>query len=375
MALIYALLVAYASLYPFSGWRNQGLWFGAFLNAGLPRYWTGFDVWANFLGYAPLGFFLVLAQLRGTRSPERWTRLKLHPVATASLMGIMLSFWFESLQLYLPSRVPSNLDFALNGAGTLLGAGVAWHCERRAWLARWTRFRQTWFDPDARAGLLLLALWPLALLFPEATPFGLGQVWQRLLGAVQDHLDELDNLDLLYGLFERHGWLDWLNSASPSAMLSSTAQMVCAAQGLLLPVLLAYSVMHQVRQRLLAAVVIFALGSAVLGLSSALSYGPAHTLVWLNTPVILGLLLAALLSAVLCGVTRRMAVTLGILSIGIGLTLLNQASVDSYLAHNLQTWEQGRFIRFSGLAQWLGWCWPYAALAYLLRRMARRDAS
>ena len=27
--------------------------------------------------------------------------------------------------------------------------------------------------------------------------------------------------------------------------------------------------------------------------------------------------------------------------------------------HSLQAWEQGRFIRFHGLAQWVGWLWPY----------------
>ncbi len=37
-----------------------------------------------------------------------------------------------------------------------------------------------------------------------------------------------------------------------------------------------------------------------------------------------------------------------------------QAPVDPYFAQSLQAWEQGRFIRFHGLAQWIGWLWPYA---------------
>jgi hypothetical protein len=36
----------------------------------------------------------------------------------------------------------------------------------------------------------------------------------------------------------------------------------------------------------------------------------------------------------------------------------------------LQTWEQGQFIRFHGLIQWLGWLWPYALLLYLVNRLS-----
>jgi hypothetical protein len=58
LALATACLIVYASLYPFTGWRDQGLSPFVFLTAAWPRYWTGFDVSTNFLGYAPLGFLL-----------------------------------------------------------------------------------------------------------------------------------------------------------------------------------------------------------------------------------------------------------------------------------------------------------------------------
>ena len=32
------------------------------------------------------------------------------------------------------------------------------------------------------------------------------------------------------------------------------------------------------------------------------------------------------------------------------------------------------FIRFHGVAQWVGWLWPYAALAVLLARVAARQS-
>ncbi|MDD2547367.1 MAG: hypothetical protein PHI55_13965, partial [Burkholderiaceae bacterium] len=56
------------------------------------------------------------------------------------------------------------------------------------------------------------------------------------------------------------------------------------------------------------------------------------------------------------------------------LALLNQAPTSAYFAQTLQLWEQGRFIRFYGLGQWLGWLWPYAALLYVLLQLSRRGA-
>jgi VanZ family protein len=64
LALIYVVLVVYASLYPFEGWRDQGIAPWAFLASPLPKYWTGFDVAANVAGYVPLGFLLALSAMR-----------------------------------------------------------------------------------------------------------------------------------------------------------------------------------------------------------------------------------------------------------------------------------------------------------------------
>src|SRR5690606_38196187 len=65
LALIYTALIVFASLFPFDGWRAQGIDPLVFLLAKIPPpYWTGFDVATNVVGYAPLGFLLVLALLR-----------------------------------------------------------------------------------------------------------------------------------------------------------------------------------------------------------------------------------------------------------------------------------------------------------------------
>ena len=65
LALIYAGLIVFASLFPFEGWREQGISPWVFLAARMPPpYWTWFDAGLNLAGYAPLGFLLALALLR-----------------------------------------------------------------------------------------------------------------------------------------------------------------------------------------------------------------------------------------------------------------------------------------------------------------------
>jgi glycopeptide antibiotics resistance protein len=44
----------------------------------------------------------------------------------------------EFLQIYLPRRVPSNLDLVLNAAGTWLGALLAALLERWGAIDRWS---------------------------------------------------------------------------------------------------------------------------------------------------------------------------------------------------------------------------------------------
>ena len=113
----YALLVVYASLHPFSGWRDQGLPPFAFLTARFPRSFHAFDMAANFVGYVPLGFLCVLALhplLRGRAA-----------AVSGALVASILSLVLESLQLYLPARASSNLDLFANAAGGVFGALVA----------------------------------------------------------------------------------------------------------------------------------------------------------------------------------------------------------------------------------------------------------
>ncbi|GHD04139.1 hypothetical protein GCM10007320_64820 [Pseudorhodoferax aquiterrae] len=355
LALVYLALVVYASLFPFEGWRDQGIAPWAFMAAPLPRWWTWFDVQINVLGYAPLGFLLALAGLRSGRTRA--------PVLLTVLAGAAVSFLMETTQGYLPRRVPSNVDFALNVAGVWLGALLAWLLQRTGTIDHWSRFRAGWLTPDARGALVLLALWPLALLFPAAVPLGLGQVFERLEEALAEFLDNTP-------------FLDWLPVRDVELQpLVPGSEMFCVLLGALVPCLIGYGVVSGVRRRAWFLLVLTLVGAGATALSAALSYGPAHAWAWWTLPVRVGWAGALLVSVLLLPARPRGCAALALLALALHLSLLNQAPTSAYFAQTLQTWEQGRFIRFHGLAQWLGWGWPYVAAIYLVLRLSGPDSA
>ena len=69
----------------------------------------------------------------------------------------------------------------------------------------------------------------------------------------------------------------------------------------------------------------------------------------------------------------RWSAVVALLGLALQLSLLNQAPQSAYFAQTLQLWEQGRFVQFYGLGQWLGWLWPYALLVYVAARLTRRS--
>jgi hypothetical protein len=145
--------------------------------------------------------------------------------------------------------------------------------------------------------------------------------------------------------------------------------MVCVWLGLLIPCLLGFCLVRARLRRVAFVLVTVGVGVGVSALSAALSWGPAHAWAWLGLPAQLGMVMAVLLALVLAFVPWRASAALLLLSLGVYLSLLNQAPESAYFAQTLQAWEQGRFIRFHGLAQWLGWLWPYGALVYVLSLM------
>ena len=356
LLLAYFALVVYASLYPFWPWSwPSGLTLNAIIGLPWPKYFGNFDQQVNLLGYLPLGLLGFAAALRSG-----------FDLRAAFLFGLLpwpaLSFLMETLQYFLPGRLPSLSDWLLNSAGAVVGALLGLMLHLLGWLRRWPDVREYWFEPNSAGALALLALWPVGLLFPTPVTLGLGQ-WLP-------HLQVLA-LDALEGT----PWaLQWLDEPEASArVLSPGLEAITIALGLLGPVLLALSVARPGMRRMGLFLAVLILGLLVTALSTALNFGPSNAWTWITLATLPGLLLGGLLAIVATFLPRRVCAALGLVVLSALIAMVSGAPDDPYLAQSLQAWEQGRFINLYGLAQWIGWIWPFAALGCLLSLIARRQ--
>jgi VanZ family protein len=351
LTLAFIALVVYASLYPFEDWRNPGVLPWAFLTQPWPTYWTWFDVFINIAGYAPLGFLGVLTALRTGNGK--------FAVILVTFLIFSLAMCLEGLQSYLPSRRASNVDLLLNVLGGWLGGITAWGLEKLGAIDRWSHFRRTWFVTQARGALVLLALWPVALFFPASVPLGLGQVLERVETALGEALSGTP-------------FLEWLPMRTVELQpLLPGAELLCVLLGALIPVLMAYSVLHNFVQKTIFLIALQIIAIFATTISAGLTYGPEHSLAWLTLPVKLGLVGAVVFGLLCLFLSARSCIAVLLLALVVQLFVLNLAPANVYFEQTLQTWEQGRFIRFHGVVQWLGWLWPYVAIAYVMSRISK----
>ena len=168
-ACLYACLVVHLSLYPYTDWRSIGIGPFEFLTGPwIPVHqkmlWT--DVAVNVAGYIPLGFLLLIGLSRTFRPLEK---------ARVIVLCGALSFALESLQTYLPSRVPSKVDLLTNIAGSILGCLIAmWALRRKARIQNVNFKIEHWLIQRSWVGMGLLTLWFLSILAPQNPAFSTG---------------------------------------------------------------------------------------------------------------------------------------------------------------------------------------------------------
>jgi len=332
LALAYAALIVFASLHPFSDWRDSGLSPFAFLDAAWPRYWTAFDLTTNVLVYLPLGFLLALAM---DRLPGRWT-----PAIAALLLGAMLSFCLESLQTWLPSRVASNLDLACNSLGAGIGALLAWWQGER-FFDRVSQMHRHLLAPipHAELGLVLIGMWLLTQLSPETILFGAG--------------------DLRY-LLEITPAVPY---AAPSFFAIETGIIVCntITIGLITRTLLA-----ERNSPYLALSVFFAVALSIRTLAAAILVDPLQALVWLTPGAGLGLMIGGGILSIMLLLPALWRIALAGLALMAGAVLVNLAPPNPYSEIAMAAWRQGHFLNFNGLTRLASSIWPFLALPYLM---------
>jgi VanZ family protein len=337
---VYVLLVVYASLYPLSGWRDQGLSAFAYLTASRPRYVTAFDLVANLIGYLPYGFLCVLAlypRLRGR-----------HALAAAALSGAALSLLMEAAQSFLPARIPSNLDVACNLAGALAGAALGTRLS--SWLldrGPLKRLRAQVFLPGHAAdlGLVLLALWIFTQLNPAMLLFGAGDL-RDLLSAAG-------------------------GASHPPALFISVEALTTAANLIAVAMLLSVITAPGKPVRLMV-LALLACALSVRVIAFAILMRAEHVFDWLTPGAAQGLaagLVGALAALALPRVGRLVLAAVLLMAATV---LVNLAPPNPYLAATLGEWQPGRFLNFNGLTKVVNSAWPFATLAYLIWLAARR---
>lgn len=353
--LVYALLIVYASWYPFSGWRDMGLGPFDYLWARLPYYWTGFDVWTNVAGYAPLGALLVLAM---------YPRLRpLWAIWPATAAGVLLSACMEAGQTYLPTRIPSNLDLITNACGVFLGALLGAASGR--YFLRESRFlamRQRWFSGEASRGLAVAGLWPLALIYPQNHLFGLGHLVPPLSAFFSDLLDT--PIDLA---------TSWINNAQLSAEQYWLADVIVTACGLTGAALLFLLLLRrQAPRRTLLPLYLLAC-IAIKSLACALFFAPQNAFVWISPSAAGGIVLGAMMVAGLSFAPPIAQRRVAALALILSLVATNAVPANPYYISTLETWVQGKFLNFDGAAQFLSVLWPFLAIWFLYHPVHRKQ--
>ncbi|RJF97536.1 VanZ family protein [Noviherbaspirillum saxi] len=351
--LMYGFLIAYASLYPFANWRSIGVAPWDFLLMPMPHYWTVFDVVTNIVGYLPLGILVVFALYPRMRDGAA--------AVIAIFCGMMLSGAMEAIQTFLPNRVSSNLDFLTNITGAALGA-IAGVLLSGAFLqqSRLLHVRREWLVPEAGRGLIVIGLWPLAQIYPQAYLFGHGQFLPTLSEWLSDWLEQPIDLNaLMISNLELTVQEYWL------------AETLITAGGMTGALLMLSCLLRKQAPRalLLPALAVAAIGIKLL--ANALLFTPANALAWLTPGAKGGLLIAAMMVGGLTFAPVTVQRRLAALSLLFSLIAINVVPANPYFVATLQTWVQGKFLNFNGAAHFLSVAWPLFALWILSHRMHR----
>jgi hypothetical protein len=246
----------------------------------------------------------------------------------------------EVLQNFLPSRVPSNVDWGCNMAGTLLGAlaGARWGriFADHGWLSRWRR-RRILRGRRGDLGLILMGAWLLTQLSPEGVFLGAGDL--RSLLELPTPLN-----------YSAHGFL--------------VLEMTIAACGVLAAGLLAWCNLREPSPWLLGLLIVLVI--AARSLSAALYFGTEDVLRWLTPGTLNGFAIGAVCLIVvtrLPGWLQRIIAGFALLA---ATALVNLVPENPYAQQELNAWHAGQFLNFNGLTRLLSSVWPFAALAYLM---------
>ena len=336
LALAYLLVIAYASLQPFSGWRVPPEEIRRFLSAPWPAYITLQDVLLNIAAYVPLAFFFAIALL------ARFGQVT--AVLLAIACAFALSTTMEIAQSFMPTRVASNVDILTNTLGGTLGALAApLFAQTHRPGMRVAQWRREWFvyGRSADVGLVIVCLWLLTQLYPLTQLFGTGRV--------------RDTLDLPTWIFH-----------TPQAQVA--AQAAVTGLNLLGIGLIVLALTRTSKPRLKACSAVVALAVALKALAGFALAKSAGLLAWLTPGVVLGIVGGSLLIYGATRLSRRAQWVAAAASFGAAIAAINVGPDNPYQTLPPQLLAQGptHFLSVSSMVRALSELWPFLALAYVI---------
>ncbi|CAM3761054.1 VanZ family protein [Polynucleobacter antarcticus] len=332
ISLGYGLLIVYVSLNPFDFNLQNGVAAWAWLFAPSPRFITLFDVSVNILAYIPLGFLLVFAAY------PRWR----HLVALAMALGLsaILAFSVESLQTWLPTRIPSLMDWWANVLGGLLGGLLAIPLGPK-WLSGSVIRRQfdQWFGLNWAACALFL-LFPWSQIYPQSSWLGTG-VWGHAIFAPVDWGTMVMNHVVQESVITALCWLG-------AALLLSLGMRSKAPQWRILNSLLCLTLFTKV-------------------IFTTLQFGVEFSLLWLTAGAIWGMMLGSVLLWFALNRSAGTKFWIALISLISATVAINLLPDNPYFIMTLRHWHQGRLLHFNELMQWVSVVWLPLALFWLIR--------
>lgn len=334
-SLVYVLLIIYASIYPFN--FNFGVGSGAldWMNAPIPRYITSFDIFTNILGYLLLGFLTVFAV---------YPRLKAYKALVFALcLGGVLSGSLESLQTWLPTRIPSNVDWWANMGGATLGALLAMPLDPK-WLSG-TGFqhrRVEWFGLRT-SGIILLLAFPFAQIYPQSAWLAMGD-W----GGMVTNQSIWKNTFNFAGLEIATTMLAWIAAGSTLALTMRKR----APKARILLILLTFTIILK-------------------ALFSGMQFGVDKSFLWLTPAALWGMIFSSVILITFLQLRDKWIYLAAVLSLTGMILLLNIFPKNPYYTATIQEWRHGRLIHFNHLMAWLAWIWPIGALLSMIKGLRR----
>lgn len=321
---IYALMLVYASLQPFSGWMTSDSPFFLFAPAG--RY-TSFDFLVNLAAYLPFGLFATLVFVGRIRS-----------FVLSVGLAALLSFSLEAAQTLLPSRAASWVDLLANTLGAVCGALCATALRQHPqWMEHLRQARISLFRVDRAtdAGLALLVIWLMLQINPAIPLFGATFL-----------LVEETPVDAAGALIE-------------------AAQSACnvLGVGLFLASLLR-------RRAHLGGAVLLLVGAGLLLKSAAalLLLRPTVWDYWLRPGVAMGVAIGTALLLALVWSRRRTQTLLGAIALlsGLIVPLIAPELMFGQAPLSLFSWHYGHLLNFNGLTRSGLLVWPLVAASLLI---------